>query len=217
MDDLTPPIPPDESDEKESKKEKKKLEAKLALLQPPQRYRVMNDSVRQSQDLIELADKKVRFALVIISIVNGLLVFIVARAGTDVLPRTGFWGVVAQATLAAYVMLTFYHLWHAISVLKPRLTPPPPPGSLPTSVTPGVSARVLYYGDVALRDMATNRRLWDEMRQDSINAELADQLFILGRINQAKFADVVKLYAGIRMLVIVLGILVLTMAAAALT
>jgi len=217
MDSVTPPIPTDDAEElKRREKDRRRLEAERGLLEPSQRYRVMNDAIRQSQDLIELADKKVRFALVIISVLNGVLLFVAVQAGPGVLPRFGLWGRLVQVELAAYVVLTFYHLWHAISVLRPRLAPPPAPESLPTSVTPGATARVLYYGDVAPRDAATIRRLWDEMRQDSINAELADQLLILGRINQAKFADVAKLYAGIRLLVIILGALVLTMVAAAL-
>ena len=217
MDSVTPPAPMDDAEElKRREKDRRKLEAERGLLEPSQRYRVMNDSIRQAQDLIELADKKVRFALVIISVLNGVLLFVAVQAGPSVLPRFGLWGRLVQVELAAYVVLTFYHLWHAISVLRPRLAPPPAPESLPVAVTPGASARVLFYGDVAPRDAATVRRLWDEMRQDSINAELADQLLILGRINQAKFADVAKLYAGIRLLVIILGALVLTMVADAL-
>ena len=217
MDPVTPPIPTDDPDElKRREKDRRRLEAERGLLEPSQRYRVMNDAIRQSQDLIELADKKVRFALVIISVLNGVLLFVAVQAGPGVLPRFGLWGRLVQVELAAYVVLTFYHLWHAISVLRPRLAPPPAPESLPTAVTPGASARVLFYGDVAPREAATVRRLWDEMRQDSINAELADQLLILGRINQAKFADVAKLYAGIRLLMIILGGLLLTVVAAAL-
>ena len=218
MDPVIPPVPTDDAEElKRREKDRRRLEAERGVLEPSQRYRVMNDSIRQAQDLIELADKKVRFALVIISVLNGVLLFVAVQAGPGVLPRFGVWGRVVQVELAAYVGLTFYHLWHAISVLRPRLAPPPAPESLPAVVTPGASARVLFYGDVALRDATTIRRLWDEMRQDSINAELADQLLVLGRINQAKFADVAKLYAGIRLLVIILGALVLTMVVAALS
>lgn len=217
MDPVTPPVPTDDPEElKRREKDRRRLEAERGLLEPSQRYRVMHDAIRQSQDMIELADKKVRFALVIISVLNGVLLFVAVQAGPGVLPRFGLWGRLVQVELTAYVVLTFYHLWRAISVLRPRLAPPPPPESLPTMVTPGASARVLFYGDVAPREGSTLRSLWDEMRQDSINAELADQLLILGRINQAKFADVAKLYAGIRLLVIILGVLLLTVVAAAL-
>ena len=67
----------------------------------------------------------------------------------------------------------------------------------------------------APREPAAYRALWDELRQDSVNAELADQLVILARINQAKYGAVSKLYAGVRLLVVILGALLLTMAAAA--
>lgn len=205
----------DDEEERRREKERRRLEAERGRLEPSQRYRVMNDAIRQAQDLIELADKKVRFALVIISVLNGVLLFVAVQAGPGVLPRFGTWGRVATAELVAYVMLTFYHLWQAISVLKPRNAPAPAPGSLPTQVAPGVSARVLYHGDIAPRDPTTYRALWDELRQDSVNAELADQLVTLARINQAKYAAVTKLYAGVRLLVVILGALLLTVAAAA--
>lgn len=205
----------DEEDERRREKERRRLEAERGRFDPSQRYRVMNDAIRQSQDLIELADKKVRFALVIISVLNGVLLFVAVQAGPGVLPRTGTWGRAVTAELIAYVLLTFYHLWQAISVLKPRNAPPPPPGSLPSTVAAGVSARMLFHGDIAPRDPAAYRALWDELRQDSVNAELADQLVILARINQAKYGAVSKLYAGVRLLVVILGALLLTMAAAA--
>ena len=205
----------DDEEERRREKERRRLEAERGRLEPSQRYRVMNDAIRQAQDLIELADKKVRFALVIISVLNGVLLFVAVQAGPNVLPRFGTWGHVVTGELVAYLVLTFYHLWQAISVLKPRNAPPPAPGSLPTQVAPGASARVLYHGDIAPRDPAAYRALWDELRQDSVNAELADQLVTLARINQAKYAAVAKLYAGVRLLVVILGALLLTVAAAA--
>jgi Family of unknown function (DUF5706) len=215
MDAITPPRPMDDEEERRRDKERRRLESERGRLEPSQRYRVMNDAIRQAQDLIELADKKVRFALVIISVLNGVLLFVAVQAGPGVLPRTGSWGHVVAVELIAYVMLTFFHLWQAISVLKPRLAPPSSAESLPREVRPAESARMLYHGDIAPREPATYRALWDELRQDSVNAELADQLLTLARINQAKYGAVSKLYAGVRLLVVILGALLLTMAAAA--
>lgn len=59
MDPLTPAIPADDPEElKRREKDRRRLEMERGLLEPSQRYRVMNDAIRQSQDLIELADKR---------------------------------------------------------------------------------------------------------------------------------------------------------------
>ena len=47
MDPVTPPIPTDDPDElKRREKDRRRLEAERGLLEPSQRYRVMNDANR---------------------------------------------------------------------------------------------------------------------------------------------------------------------------
>ena len=48
---------------------------------------------------------------------------------------------------------------------------------------------MLYHGDIAPREPAAYRALWDELRQDSVNAELADQLVILARMLGQKLTE----------------------------
>ena len=81
-DPLLPPEPPEEKDAKKREKEAKRLEAERGPLDPSFRYRAMQNAVEMTQDLIELADRKARFALVIISVLNAVALVVVAAEST---------------------------------------------------------------------------------------------------------------------------------------
>src|SRR6185503_10622861 len=70
-----------------------KTARKFGVLEPPDRYRALVNAVEASQDLIELADKKARFALVIMSVLNAVAVLLVVRGGNAVIPRGGVLGI----------------------------------------------------------------------------------------------------------------------------
>ena len=71
--------------EKPDKIEKalRKLEESRGLLEPADRYKALVNAVKQAQDLIEMGDRKARFALVIMSVLNAVAVLLVARGGTS--------------------------------------------------------------------------------------------------------------------------------------
>ena len=66
---------------KAEKKRRKKLEETLesGTLDPWERYRVLLDLLEMYNDISEMADRKTRFALVILGAVNTVNVLIVAR------------------------------------------------------------------------------------------------------------------------------------------
>ncbi len=197
-DPLLPPEPTDEKDVRKREKEARRLEAERGPLDPSFRYRAMQNAVEMTQDLIELADRKARFALVIISVLNAVALVIVARGGDTLLPRRGVWGLVVGGEVIVYVAVTVWYIFRAIEALRPRGSAPSDP--LPTAVVPGESMRVLFHGDVTRRSRAEYRRVWDELRMDNLNGELADQLHILSRINQDKYAALSSLYRGVTLM-----------------
>ena len=194
-----PPEPADEKDGKKREKEAKRLEAERGLLEPAFRYKAMLNAVEAGQDMIELADKKARFALIIISVLNAVALVLVVRGGDSFIPRAGLWGAVAQSEIVAYVLATIYYIFQAIEALRPRgsgATTDP----LPSTGAAGESMRVLFHGDIVRRDRADFRRIWEEMRMDNLNTELADQLLTVARINQDKYAALSKLYRGVSLM-----------------
>lgn len=209
-----PPGSPDPSEDKDAKKREKearRLEAERGPLEPAFRYRAMQNAVEMTQDLIELADRKARFALVIISVLNAVALVVVVRGGDAFIPRAGAWGAVIGVELVVYVAVTVWYIFQAVEALRPRGAVPD--DALPVEVVPGRSMRVLFHGDIVRRGREDYRRVWDELRMDNLNTELADQLHVLSGINQDKYAALARLYRGVSLMTALLTVTLLTIAA----
>lgn len=207
----TQPKPEKDSDSDEkAKKALKKLEAERGLLDPAERYKALVNAVKAAQDLIELADKKARFALVIMSVLNAVAVLIVVRGGDTILPASGVFAVLVRAEFVAYAVVTVYYIAQAIAALRPRSIRPPSANELPTIVEPAVSMRVLFYADVLGRDHATYRDVWENLRTDNLTAELADQHYTLSWINQQKYRALDRLYFGLGVMTVMLASVIAT-------
>ena len=191
----------------------RKREAERGLLDPPDRYKALVNAVEAAQDLIELADKKARFALVIMSVLNAVAVLLVVRGGSAVIPRTGVLGVLVPVEFATYAVVTVYYISQAISALRPRGVKPPPQSTLPASIEPATSMRVLFYADVVARDREQYRDLWANLRMDNLTSELADQLYTLSIINGQKYAALQRLYFGLTVMTILLTTVIVTIGA----
>lgn len=206
---------PEEKAERAEKAEKalRRLEAERGPLAPDDRYKALVNAVKSAQDLIELGDKKARFALVIMSVLNAVAVLLVVRGGETLIPATGLWGLLTRGEIVVYVVVTVYYIAQAISALRPRGVQPPPAHELPSAVEPARSMRVLFHADVAARDRADYRALWDSLRMDNLTTELADQLHTLSWINQRKYAALDRLYVGLSIMTVLLGLILATIAA----
>jgi hypothetical protein len=200
-------------DAKAAEKALRKLEVQRGVLDPADRYDAQIDAVKFAQDLIELGDRKARFALVIMSVLNAIAVLIAVRGGAGLVPTSGAWATLLAVELAAYAIVTAYYISQAISALRPRGVEPPRASELPSQVSPGVSMRVLFHADVVARDRAAYRSLWDQLRQDNLTTELADQLHTLAGINQDKFAALDRLYFGLGVMTGLLATVLATLAA----
>src|SRR5262247_3434488 len=110
-------------DRKAEKKRRKKLEESLesGTLDPWERYRVLLDLLEMYNDISEMADRKTRFALVILGAVNTVNVLIVARPeiffGSNKV--SGPW---VGVYLLTYVGISLFLFMQAIGALKPRVS-----------------------------------------------------------------------------------------------
>jgi len=175
----------------------RKLEAEQGLLDPEGRYRAQINALKMAQDLIELGDRKARFALVVMSVLNAVLVLLVVRGGESLLPSGGPIGVIVKVELAAYVLVTVFYVLQAIEALRPRGTRHRQVVELPSRVESGVSMRVLFHSDVAQRSREEHRALWDQLRMDNLTTELSDALHALAVITKSKYAALGRLYFGL--------------------
>jgi len=208
------PLKPEKGDavDKAEKAEKalRKLEAERGLLEPSDRYRALVNAAKAAQDLIELGDKKARFALVIMSVLNAVTVLMVVRGGDSLLPTRGPWGVLIGLELGVYVVVTVYYIAQAIAALRPRGVKPPAESDLPSTVQPGTSMRVLFHADAVARDRTRYREVWENLRMDNLLTELADQLYTLSIISQAKYRALDRLYGGLTIMTMMLGLILAT-------
>lgn len=213
------PIKPEKGTEKPSEKAtdpsekaRLKLEAEHGLLGPSDRYRALVNAVKATQDLIELGDKKARFALVIMSVLNAVVILLVVRGGDTLIPRAGGYALLIGFEFVAYAVITVYYISQAISALRPRRVPSPPQHTLPAAVEPRISMRVLFYADVLARDREQFRSVWHGVRMDNLTTELADQLYTLSWISGEKYKALDRLYHGLTVMTMMLAALIATIA-----
>ena len=216
---MSEPIPfkPEKSDKDADKAERAekarlKLEAEHGLLGPADRYKALVNAVKASQDLIDLGDKKARFALVIMSVLNAVAVLLVVRGGDALIPKVGGFALLIGFEFVAYAVITVYYISQAISALRPRRVPSPSLNTLPATVKPQVSMRVLFYADVLARDREGFRAVWHELRMDNLTTELADQLYTLSWISGQKYKALDRLYFGLTVMTVMLAMLIGTIA-----
>lgn len=176
-------------------------------MEPELRHRVLMSTLKLETDFLELADRKARFALVIMSVLNAVALVTLMRS--EALLAAGLVGLVMKAIVVAYGGATLYYIRQAIEALRPRGAQERPAGPPPTTVVPGSSMRVLFHSDIAARDRDAYRALWSSLRIDNVNAELADQVHMVSRINVCKFRALGKLYHGVGAMTLLLTTILL--------
>jgi uncharacterized protein YjiK len=190
-------------DGKRHRKEAKLRAQSTRSMDPWERYRALVDTLEEAQDLVELADRKARFALVIMGALNVAFFLVATRSGlADYLPRwlrpfIGFY-------LLAYAGVALFFFLEAIEALRPRRFRPrlPYPGEGgPEHFPEGVR----YYEDIVQRDLEAYRRAWREVRFGQLNAELAVQNHVMAQINMDKYRSLRRLYGGLRVLTLLAG------------
>ena len=199
------PLPPACSVEDELALRMIKKEAKLRAeavrpLDAWERYRALTDAIDEGFALTELADRKVRFALLVMA---GLNVGVFAVVTRPELSGLGLRGWVAPWALA-YGVVAVYFLLQAVEALRPREA-----SLVRRAVRPGPPAD-------ALRDLATAadaepsdyERAWREVRFDQLTSGLVAQAHALARCNHEKFAALGRLYAGLRVMALMVAALV---------
>jgi len=192
--------------------ERRLLEAN-GHLDPGMRFRALQSTLKAETDFLDLADKKARFALIIMSVLNAVALVVVTKGGNELFPRHGAWGRVLQFEVVVYAAVTVYYIWKAIDALRPRGKLGRPTGTLPVGITHNESMRVLFHADIAARSREEYRALWSQLRLDNVNAELADQLHMVSCINVVKFEALRRLYQGVVVMPVLITLTLLTMGA----
>ena len=200
----------DKKDKKRLKKLRKAMEGGKQPLAAWERYRALGDAFDMEQDLVDLADHKARFALIIMGALNTVTLFIGTRSEAVALapPALRPWVTIYAG---AYALVALYFFVQAIESLRPRAAK----ARLPY---PGLDGRedhplgVRFYEDILARDVAAYREAWHRIRLGQLNAEVAQQVHLIAQINKRKYAALAQLYAGLKVMTLLAALLVTSLA-----
>ncbi len=204
----------DRKAEKQHRKEAKRLEDAKRPLDAWERYRALVDALDEGHQLLEIADRKARFALVIMGALNVLTFLLATRAELiELVPLA--WRSWLGVYLVAYAFVAVYFFLQAIEALRPRRFNPhlQYPGEAGAEHFP---MGLRYYEDAVMRDLEAHRRAWREVKFGQLNAELSVQTHIMARTNQDKYVALRRLYAGLRVMTLLAAGLITVLAFAAL-
>jgi len=195
-----------------TKRQRKLIKDAHRQLDSWERYRALTDVLDEAIDLVDLADHKARFALIIMTAINAVIFLLGAR--TDVIKDLPAgvrpWLV---AGFVFYVLTALYFFFQAIESLRPRKSQP----QVRYQGESGLEEHPLgirFYEDILSRDVEAYRRAWREIKIGQLNAELAVQAHALAQINQAKYNALRKLYLGLQIMIL-MGVALLTIGAVA--
>jgi hypothetical protein len=199
-------------DRKAEKKRRKKLEETLesGTLDPWERYRVLLDLLEMYNDISEMADRKTRFALVILGALNTVNVLIVARP--EIFFRNGaLTGPWVGIYLITYVGLSLFLFLQAIGALKPRVST-----LLSSTENSGTAATHQMLG---LRFISLIRETpfeeyyerWKSAKFSDVNRELALSVQMVAGVITEKYKALHRLYTGLMILVFLTAGLITTL------
>jgi hypothetical protein len=202
--------PPSGDHDKRARRHRKR-EEKLHrdAVRPPrsfERFRILAELVSEGRQVVEIADHKARYAIIVLGVVNAAMYLVITRAHlvNAVAPAIKPW---LTAALAAYAVLTFLFLLHAIDCLRPR--------RLGGAALLPERQSLLCWDAVASTDLAAYRAAWMRARMDQINDEAVVIAHRESRILDAKYRALGRLYAGLSVLVLLGGVLLAALAGAA--
>jgi hypothetical protein len=200
-----------QSDEDTKAERKRQKDAERYLesrpLDPWERYRALSDHVDHLLDVTELADRKTRFALVILGALNAVNVLIAIRAPQ--IDADGLNHTFIQVYVAGYVIISLYFFVYAILALRPRVGRMHRAGELRAERRlPGLR----LMDDILATDIDEYYDLWRTAEVGQLDKEMALQAYLMARANSDKFRAVNRVFHGLLLLVGLTALLVAILA-----
>jgi len=167
-----------------------------------ERYRALNDCLDEAYEQIDLGNREARFALILMGGLNAALIVLATRSP---IPQslTPSQRSLVFGLLFLYVIVAVRFLLQAIDALRPGKFRPQLDG-WPTD-SEDFPRGVRYYEDVIQRNAEGHWRAWQDVRIGQLNAELAVQFHSLCQKNEHRHLAVRRLYAGLRLMTMLLA------------
>lgn len=184
-------------------RKRRKQEEKLRsdAERPPkslERWRILMEVVDEGRRVVELADHKARYALVVMGVLNAGVFLVLSRAhlisglSSELKP----WLI---GLLVVYAGLTCLFVFHAIDCLRPRRL------RLDSSTeegNPHEPLGLLHWEFIGACDLGAYQRAWSTVRMEQLNGEVVVIAHNLARLIAAKYRALGRLYRGLSVLVV---------------
>ena len=182
-----------DANEELSAKKLKKLEknSDTRSLDPWERYRALIDLYEAFFDMNELADRKTRFALVMMGALNALNVILGTQRmfgdlTAGIRPAVG-------AYFMTYAILSLYFFIQAITTLRPRISMFPQGGQPQSAARAGLR----FIGDVVAAGSDDYYQRWSKVQIGELCKETAQHVQVVARVTDAKFKSLERVYNGL--------------------
>lgn len=196
-----PPGPIPEREKAARKRRKREEKLRQDAERPPrslERWRILADVVDEGRRVVDLADHKARYALVVMGALNAGVFLVLSRAhvlsglSSELKPWViGF--------LVVYAGLSCLFVFHAIDCLRPRQLRDT---GLLAGTGPHGPQGLLYWELIGAYDLPTYQRAWSSVRMDQLNAEAVLIAHHLARLIAGKYRALGRLYWGLAVLVV---------------
>ena len=169
-----------------------------------ERFRILMETVDQGRRVVDMADHKARYALIIIGVLNAA-VFILMAPGHLLSSLPGSLRPWVLTGLTGYAVVTFLFMMQAIDCLRPRELHYRSQVAELDKASPRVTHHrplgLLYWETVANRDLVEYGKAWSVVRMEQLNSELVVISHQLAGVIEAKYAALNRLYIGLTVLV----------------
>jgi len=177
-----------------------------------ERYRALNDAMDEAYEMMDHGNREARFALLVMGILNAIVLIGASRqevvSAFDGSQRLG-----AGILLGVYAVTAIYFLFQAIAALRPNQFRPDLKAW--NEERADYPRGVRYHEDVIERDVHSHWLAWSQVPIAGLNAELAVQHHSLCMKSNVKRIALARLFAGLRvMTMLVVGLMALFVYAA---
>jgi hypothetical protein len=195
--------PTEELSEKKLRKLEKNSDARM--LDPWERYRALIDAYEAFFDMNELADRKTRFALVMMGALNALNIIL----GTQKMFGDLTAGIrpVILIYFTLYAAMSLYFFIAAIATLRPRISMFPE-----NQPNPAPRAGLRFIGDVVASSKETYFQRWNTIQVGELCRETAEHVQVVARVTDAKFKALERVYNGLTAMTTLSAIMVTVIA-----
>ena len=189
----------------QARKLQKRLRERRQPLSAREQGRNLWEAVNQARRLIELADHKARYALVVMGVVNAGVFILATRSGhyASLIPpgiRSWFSFLIIPFGVIALVLLV-----DAYNTLRPR------PPSLPSGPVRGDRENqpvgLVFWDSLLTRSVAQYQRDWETVHRGQLNNELAAMAYSLARGIQSKYHALHRLYVELLLIILLAGVM----------